>query len=225
MSRGHFLISLGLAALGALVALLMAGPEMPGFQRLAAAVTPEVLMPRLADDGSASPYGAVPAAPRPAEGAPAAPPESPEALAAWFREEVMGELERGSTVGPGARRRAAASGSRVRSAVRPASAAASPPRDSAGASSDDSGQSGPDIDWAYLRDVFAGRISGIPNETRAGISLQEMDELGDIPYIEQLRQEERYEELRDLGFENETVPWPDCLRTATCRRDRASSPP
>ncbi len=81
------------------------------------------------------------------------------------------------------------------------------------------------VDWAYLADVFAGRISGIPNERVAGVSLQEMDQLGQVPYVEQLRQEKRFDELRDLGFENETIPWPACLRTATCRIDRASSPP
>jgi hypothetical protein len=81
------------------------------------------------------------------------------------------------------------------------------------------------VDWAYLADVFAGRISGIPNERLAGVSLQEMDRLGQVPYVEQLRQEKRFDELRDLGFENETIPWPACLRTATCRIDRASSPP
>jgi hypothetical protein len=82
-----------------------------------------------------------------------------------------------------------------------------------------------DIDWAYLEDVFDGQVFGIPNERRAGISLQEIDELGDIPYIEQLRAERRYEELLDLGFEEGTAPWPVCLRTASCRRDPASSPP
>jgi len=80
------------------------------------------------------------------------------------------------------------------------------------------------VDWEYLRGVFSGRISGIPDERKAGISLQQMDALGDIPAIEALRQQERFEELRDLGFENETIPWPVCLRTGTCRRDPASSP-
>jgi len=80
------------------------------------------------------------------------------------------------------------------------------------------------IDWAYLRGVFSGRISGIPDERKAGISLQQMDALGDIPAIETLREQERFEELRDLGFENETIPWPVCLRTGSCRRDPASSP-
>jgi hypothetical protein len=52
-----------------------------------------------------------------------------------------------------------------------------------------------------------------------------MDELGDIPYVEELRREKRYQELYELGFENETAPWPACLRKGTCRRDPASSPP
>jgi hypothetical protein len=52
-----------------------------------------------------------------------------------------------------------------------------------------------------------------------------MDEIAPIPYVEQLRTEERYDELRDLGFEDATYPWPVCLRVAKCRRDRASSPP
>ena len=52
-----------------------------------------------------------------------------------------------------------------------------------------------------------------------------MDELGDIPYVEQLRQEKRFDELRELGFENETLPWPVCIRTGTCGLDERSSPP
>ncbi len=84
---------------------------------------------------------------------------------------------------------------------------------------------GRNVDWAYVEDVFVGRISGIPDERRAGLSLQELDEVGAIPYVEQLRKEKRFEELRELGFENETISWPGCLRTGTCRLDRASSPP
>jgi hypothetical protein len=81
------------------------------------------------------------------------------------------------------------------------------------------------VDLAYVTDVFEGRVSGIPDERKAGISLQEMDELGDIPYVEQLRKEKRFDELSELGFLNETVPWPACLRTGTCRLDARSSPP
>lgn len=100
-------------------------------------------------------------------------------------------------------------------------------RSSSGARAADSVESKANtrINWRYVEGVFEGRISGIPNERQAGISLQEMEELGDIPYVHQLRKEKRFDELRDLGFENETVPWPECLRTATCRLDRASSPP
>jgi hypothetical protein len=88
-------------------------------------------------------------------------------------------------------------------------------------------RSAPDaaVDWDYVEAVFDGRVSGIPDERKAGLSLQELDALGDIPYVEQLRDEKRFEELRELGFEDETVPWPNCLRTGTCRLDRASSPP
>jgi hypothetical protein len=152
-------------------------------------------------------------------------PEDPQSLEARFREEVLRELERGSPAAPVARYRAAPSSSALRGSVRVAAVEHARPADVGGGESSSSRSGDRDIDWVYLQDVFEGRVSGIPNETRAGLSLQEIDELGDIPYIEQLRQEERYEELRELGFENETVPWPSCLRTATCRRDRISSPP
>lgn len=81
------------------------------------------------------------------------------------------------------------------------------------------------VDWTYVADVLSGRVSGIPSETLAGLTLPEMDELGDIPYVEQLRQEKRFDELRELGFENETIPWPVCIRTGTCGLDARSSPP
>lgn len=81
------------------------------------------------------------------------------------------------------------------------------------------------VDWNYVLDVFSGHVSGIPDEGRAGMSLQELDRLGDVPHLEKLRQEQRYEELRELGFENENAPWPSCIRSGTCRRDRRSSPP
>jgi hypothetical protein len=64
------------------------------------------------------------------------------------------------------------------------------------------------IDQAYLRDVFAGRVSGIPDERRAGLTLQEMDALGDIPYVEALRNEGRLDELRELGFEPTVIEAP-----------------
>ena len=44
--------------------------------------------------------------------------------------------------------------------------------------------------------------------------------------IEELRTEQRFDALRELGFvEPGMAPWPACIRTGTCRRDRASSPP
>jgi hypothetical protein len=64
------------------------------------------------------------------------------------------------------------------------------------------------VDWTYLHDVFQGRVSGIPDQRRAGISLQQMDELGDIPYVEALRSEGRLAELRDLGFEPTVIEAP-----------------
>jgi hypothetical protein len=151
--------------------------------------------------------------------------EDRRTLEVRFRQEVLRELERGSTATPGAGYSTAPSPSELRAPVRVAAAETGRPAGGESGESSSSRGGDRDIDWVYLQDVFEGRVSGIPNETRAGISLQEIDQLGDIPYIEQLRQDERYEELRDLGFENETVPWPSCLRTATCRRDRVSSPP
>jgi hypothetical protein len=172
--------------------------------------------------------------------------DDPEALATWFQDRVTRHLEASkASARPGEVRRAAPAevGAgppiRVASARAPRQEAAQGARQStqrttrqavrpAGtgrAESDPSEYSDRDIDWFYLQDVFDGRISGIPNERKAGISLREIDELGEIPYVEQLRQEQRYEELRDLGFEDETTPWPACIRKGTCRRDSASSPP
>jgi hypothetical protein len=219
MRREHLLIAFGLATLGALAVFLVGTPELPGAHRLVA----EIASP--AAGGSASQPEAVAAPSRPSAGAPAPMADDPQSLEARFREEVLRELERGSTAAPGAGYRAAPSPSQLRASVRVAAAETARPADTQGGEWSSSGGRDRDIDWVYLRDVFEGRVSGIPNETRAGLSLQEIDELGDIPYVEQLREEERYEELRELGFENETVPWPACLRTATCRRDRVSSPP
>jgi hypothetical protein len=222
MRRAHLLIPI---ALGALAALLVGTMEPPDAERLVAGVARGAETARPAGSAAASPAGATQTAPRPARSAAAAPTDEPEALAAWFQEEVMRELESGSSAGPWARGRTALSGPAVRRTVRLASARVARPADAENAGLNRSGGSDRHIDWAYLQGVFDGRISGIPNEAKAGVSLQEIDELGDIPYIEQLREDGRYEELRELGFENETVPWPSCLRTATCRRDRASSPP
>jgi hypothetical protein len=79
--------------------------------------------------------------------------------------------------------------------------------------------------WDYLNDVFDGRVSGIPSEAKAGVSLPDIDALGEVPILEQLREEERFDELADLGLDPGTVAWPVCLRTGTCRRDGNSSPP
>jgi hypothetical protein len=62
------------------------------------------------------------------------------------------------------------------------------------------------VDWPYLEDVFDGRVRGIPNERRAGLSLQEMDGLGEVPYLEQLREEGRFDEVAKLGVEQEPAP-------------------
>lgn len=126
-----------------------------------------------------------------AQRASAPPTTDAEALAVWFRSEVL------------------------RGLAKPGEAAAGPTRRSAGV----------EVDWSYVDDVLSGRVSGIPSERRAGLSLQELDAIGEIPYVERLRKEKRFDELRELGFENETIAWPVCLRTATCRLDRASSPP
>ncbi len=46
----------------------------------------------------------------------------------------------------------------------------------------------PNVDWDYLDAVYAGRISGIPNERKAGVPLREIDALGEVPYFEELRE-------------------------------------
>jgi hypothetical protein len=207
MRRAYLLILLALAALGVLAAFLVEGQEPPGGERVVAEVAPT--------------------APQTAAEIPAPPPtDDPEALAGWFRDQVMRHLEDGEAAArPGSARQLAVADDGAPRPIRIAAAQGVRPAGAALVGSDSSERVERDIDWVYLRDVFEGRISGIPNETKAGLTLQEMDELGEIPYVEQLRSEERYEELRDLGFENETTPWPVCLRTGTCRRDRASSPP
>lgn len=59
---------------------------------------------------------------------------------------------------------------------------------------------------AYLKDVFEGRVSGIPNERKAGISIREMTQLGNVPYVEQLRREGRIAELEELGVGPRPAP-------------------
>lgn len=101
------------------------------------------------------------------------PPEDPRALASWFESEVLREL--GERDEP------------QRIAARIAWAGPAGAADG--------------IDWDYVRAVFRGRVPGIPDERRAGISLKEMDQLGDIPYVEALRSQGQIDELRELGFE------------------------
>jgi len=62
------------------------------------------------------------------------------------------------------------------------------------------------VDWGYLHEVFTGRVSGIPNERRAGISLAEMVEIGQVPYVEALRRAGDLDALRDLGLGPEPSP-------------------
>lgn len=143
-----------------------------------------------------------------ASDAPAPPPQTgapgdPDALAASFRQEVLRELEQSQRQED----RKVMAGMLL------------------GSTDPDRFAQLDQVDWAYVEDVFAGRISGIPDERKAGISLQQMDRIGDIPYVQQLRAEKRFDELADLGFDGETVPWPLCMRTASCRLDRKSSPP
>jgi hypothetical protein len=128
---------------------------------------------------------AEPAAPESEADALAAPPGDPQALASWFESEVLRELEARSGGGADPQRVAVALGW----------------GEGAGAPGS--------IDWAYLRDVYAGRISGIPDERRAGISLQQMDQLGDVPYVEALRADGRLDELRELGFEPTVIEAPE----------------
>lgn len=195
-------------------AALTAPPVQPPASRSASVAT------RVADVAPAAPPAAAafatpPEAGRAAQSDATPPPgDDPDALAAWFRDQVMQAYERDEAgAGHGGTRSSTAT-------RRPVRIARAQPSAQGGALAD-----GHRIDWAYLEDVFSGRVSGIPDERRAGISLQEMDRIGGVPYVEELRQEKRYDELRDLGFENETTPWPMCIRLGVCRRDRASSPP
>lgn len=207
MHRLHLLIPVSLGALMAVAAILLETPEPAESKGLDAEVA-QTLVQAAAAPPAPSTY-------------------HDEVLAAWFRGQVVLHLERGEAASqPDDLRRAATEGDLVSpNPFRVASVRAAGPADEKRIGSDVSKRSRREINWSYLQDVFEGRISGIPNETKAGINLQEIDEFGDIPYIEQLRRERRYEELRDLGFEKETTPWPACLRKGTCRLDSASSPP
>lgn len=185
-----------ITGLGLLGAFTLWWVEMPGD-----ASTPPTPVGEHVPDARTGPVSSAPTiSPALADGASPPSTDDPEALASWFREEVLRGLERPPAAGP--------------------SPEPAPPVLPSGPRRND-----PSVNWAYVRDVLAGRVSGIPDERQAGLSLQEMDQIGDIPYVEKLRSEQRYDELRALGFENENAPWPACLRSATCRRDRASSPP
>lgn len=193
--RGRMVMILVGAILGGLVLWRAMGPFDSG--SIQASPTPS-------ESARMEPLDAVSASPPEPQAAMdwAAPPSSddPEALAAWFQERVLRGLEK-----------------------TPDGATPDSPNGlllPSGPRRDD-----PNVNWNYVREVLTGRVSGIPNERQAGLSLQEIDQIGDIPYVEQLRKEQRFDELRALGFENETAPWPACLRSGTCRRDRASSPP
>jgi len=173
-----------------------------------------------------------PEAPEPSSGAASPAAESPERRAARFQERVLRELRAmhspasdgaGPPVAAGSSRRASAGNGPSELVLGTSGGPSDLPEARLAATGLDP-EDVERIDWEYLRGVFSGRISGIPDERKAGISLQQMDALGDIPAIESLREQERFEELRDLGFENETIPWPVCLRTGSCRRDPASSP-
>jgi hypothetical protein len=126
----------------------------------------------------------------------AAPVGDPELLGAWFQAEVMRELER-SAASEG---RGSFAGNTTEHQNTPESRII--------ASLIESGRS-EWVDWRYLQDVFDGRVRGIPNERRAGLSLQEMDDLGEVPYLEQLREEGRFDEVAELGIEQEPAP-PNC---------------
>jgi hypothetical protein len=129
----------------------------------------------------------------PAERGTLPPIEDPQALGAWFQAEVMRELERSTA--PDARP-PVANGSPRRQDTRETRMIAS----LMGSGRIER------VDWPYLEEVFDGRVRGIPNERRAGLTLQEMDDLGEVPYLEQLREEGRFDEVAELGVEQEPAP-------------------
>lgn len=207
MHRAHLLIPVGLGALGAVATILVELSEPAGSDGLGAGVAQNLARHAVSSAAPAM--------------------EHDEALAASFQDQVMLHLDGGEAVSQHTDQRRAVADEDLssRRPFRIARARATGLGGHGRAGSEVSERREQEVNWFYLQDVFQGRISGIPNERKAGVSLQVMDELGDIPYVEELRREKRYEELRDLGFENETVPWPDCLRKAACRLDSASSPP
>lgn len=234
--RTRWLAGIGVAVVGVGVAVLaVRSVRIAGF---AAAPGPDAV-------------AAVPAAP-PTQ----APPQDPEALAAWFEREVRRELARGERPDgagedPMARARTGLGGAPgvARGATRaggtpdgPGSEAAPGPRGAPRAEvagvPEAALRAGLDpeavravvpaarrdaVDWDYVAAVLAGRVSGIPDEQRAGLSLQELDALGDVPFVEELRQRGDRGELVRLGLA-ESHGWPACVRPGTCRTDPASWP-
>ena len=179
----------------------------------------------------------------PADDAPTlgAAPEDPEELAVWYEAQVRdaldptrreerrphGEVAVASLEAPArVRGSAAGAGPRTNGEAAPAP---TPDKRLNSCAPDDMPpelRDNPNINWSYLCDIFAGRVTGIPNEQKAGLTIPEIDQLGEIPYVEELRADpERASELRDLGFRDELPGWPACLRTGSCRRDPESSPP
>lgn len=168
---------------------------------------------RFIDRPHPSRAGSLDAAAPPGEAAPVSPPSEAEELAIWFEQQVRDALAPATRTAPPEaapdlhRRfeRLVASG-----AIRPVD--------------------GP-IDWEYLEDVYRGRVSGIPNERRAGLPLVEMVRLGDVPFVEALRVANDVQGLRDLDLDEAAIEgpprptvWPGCLRTATCRPETDRTP-
>lgn len=212
------------------IALFAAATSLAGLRFLAGSTSEEAGVDRFA-----SPAPGAKPAPAPDASETPPPTEDPAALEAWFERRMLAALEAESgrdPERPDGDSTLAASPSQAAAGRHGEAPGASTRRVSSGSKPVPPELVGlvqrfadRDVDWDYVADVFEGRISGIPSERRAGLTLKEMDELGSIPVVEELRAEKRYDELRDLGFDRETVPWPACTRTGNCRRDRVSSPP
>lgn len=82
------------------------------------------------------------------------------------------------------------------------------------------------VDWDYVRQVFDGDVYGVPNESRAGLTLAELDKLGTVPRFEELREAGEQEELQQLGLDLPT-DWYRCGENASCmdRPDGQWRPP
>ncbi len=168
---------------------------------------------------------AAPATTSQAEGDASRPPtlDDPELLATWFEAEMRRELAR-----EGGAERPAGNEPRpsepvvrrvfARTNPSPAVSAGPPMGRTAHASGDSDARLAREqarriaelrdregVDWDYVDDVFAGRVSGIPSERRAGLTLEEIDTLGEIPYVQELRDQGREAELRDLGLHEKRI--------------------